>query len=84
MTTETYEGWVNRETWATYLWLSNDEVLYNEALEVAKQEFDYNHQRDDAMKELVELLHDQSLMRNDIGSLWRVDWTEIVEAFKEE
>lgn len=26
---DTYEGWSNRETWATNLWLANDHGLYN-------------------------------------------------------
>jgi hypothetical protein len=30
----TYNGWSNYPTWAVNLWLSNDEGLYREALEV--------------------------------------------------
>lgn len=31
----TYNGWSNYPTWAVNLWLSNDEGLHNEALEIA-------------------------------------------------
>jgi hypothetical protein len=34
---ETYNGWKNRETWAFNLHWSNDQGLYNETLEQAKQ-----------------------------------------------
>lgn len=30
MTTTTYEGWSNRETWCANLWLANDYGLYTE------------------------------------------------------
>lgn len=35
---ETYQGWKNYPTWAVNLWLSNDEPLYREALEMAAEE----------------------------------------------
>lgn len=33
---ETYNGWSNYPTWAVNLWLGNDEVLYNEVVEMAE------------------------------------------------
>lgn len=35
MTDETYNGWKNYPTWAVNLWLSNDEGLADEALDLA-------------------------------------------------
>ena len=35
-----YEGWSNRETWATALHIDNDQVLLEMALEYARQEID--------------------------------------------
>ena len=36
MTTEEFNGWSNRETWATALWISNDQVLYEIARDYAR------------------------------------------------
>lgn len=35
---EEYQGWTNRETWATNLWISNDQALYEIARDYARQE----------------------------------------------
>lgn len=35
MNDQSYNGWSNYPTWAVNLWLSNDEPLYREALEIA-------------------------------------------------
>jgi hypothetical protein len=40
MSEETYNGWTNRETWATNLHLDNDQYLYETAREYAKQELE--------------------------------------------
>ena len=32
-----YHGWTNRETWATYLWLSNDPAAYGRAVKLARE-----------------------------------------------
>lgn len=35
---EDYNGWTNRETWATNLWIENDRGLYEFAIGYAKEE----------------------------------------------
>ncbi len=95
---EEYNGWTNRETWALNLHLTNDEWLYNEVRSLLKQKYEFKHQKDDALRTFVEDLkynlyegeyEGETLklfinMFDDIGSLWRVNYTEIVKTFLEE
>ena len=58
MTTATYNGWANYETWYVTLWIQNDEGLYNEAKQCA------NYQ------ELVDLLYDCGSKETPDGVKW--------------
>ena len=87
--TEEYQGWSNRETWACNLWLTNEEGIYNEMMELTKRYPD-KYELAVAIKDYVEELADIRaespgllMMFDDIGSLWRVDWVEIAEGFCE-
>ncbi len=96
MTTKTdeYNGWTNRETWAVHLWLSNDEGME----QMARTTIASGDARglkihgDDALQEDTELLLDpayhqwpeQNAMREDVGSLWRVNWREVADAFRDD
>jgi hypothetical protein len=84
---ETYNGWRNRETWATALWLSNDYMLYRLTCEVVRVAVRDGERVDDAMREHVEALFALDVapdgMRGDVGSLWRVDWQEVADSFSE-
>ena len=85
-----YNGWSNRETWAVNLWLSNDQGMYSEACRIIKDAEDAED-AEEKIKEYVEdlkvLLNEEGAdelkgMFNDIGSMWRVNWKELVEAWR--
>ena len=40
MRVEEYNGWSNRETWATNLHITNDQYLYETAIDYTKQEIE--------------------------------------------
>jgi len=96
MSSETYNGYTNRETWAMALWLSNTEQYYHAAREVLAQEYEYKCLRDDALKDWVDdvlnpahyandrLTEELESWRDDFGSMWRVDWPEVVESLTDE
>ena len=99
---EQYNGWTNRETWATKLHLDNDQALNEYAWEYAREEV-AGHDKGEAinayhlgetLKNWVEedLLtlenvagnRDLWMMLTDIGSLYRVNWREIAQAYLDE
>ena len=91
-----YNGWTNRETWATALHLSNDEYLYNTCLELCddRKKWSAGDAIEQWVTEEVEtVLHPQHgeasaewvrLLISDVGSFWRVNWTEVASSFIDE
>jgi len=89
-----YNGWTNRETWAVALWINNEERLYNQAQDLVQearecQDNDALNCLSDALENFIYDFFDDEwenfkAMRNDIGSLWRVNWREIAESFLSE
>lgn len=92
MADEKYNGWTNRETWAAYLYIANDEGMYAEGRDLAKAD---DHNDGCCLENWFQCLVEDSVeggpefvqmrkMLFDIGSLWRVNWREIQEALTEE
>jgi hypothetical protein len=98
MEIQEYNGWSNRETWAANLWLTNDYGMTKD-LEIYFQELhkeeepttpeifrDFTEYIENYVGELFEfenLNPTTHSMMSDIGSLYRVNWREIAEGFKE-
>ena len=91
MVEEGYSGYENWETWNVSLWLSNDEGLYNQTIELmalnpprysklAKGYF--ADEASEALKEYVEELLDEDVITDKI-SIHRVDWQEVLMDFVE-
>ena len=92
--TEQYNGWANRETWALQLNLTNDQGLYEWALEHVLPEVENDPNVSpmrvgQLVKDFAEWLIDEcpgqaaDCMRADVGSFWRVDVAELGEAWLE-
>jgi hypothetical protein len=87
-----YNGWTNRETWATALYINNDEGLINPLNEVAKLHDNLNDMAEEIESFINEVLdfdnistnRNAFLMLQDIGSLYRVNWREIAESIMSE
>ena len=87
-----YNGWTNRETWATALHITNDGGLINPLNEVAKLHDNLNDMADEIEAFISEVLEFDNistnrsafLMLQDIGSLYRVNWREIAESIMSE
>jgi len=99
---EEYNGWSNRETWATALHINNDQSLQEIAQDYTRQEIEGHDESEeinayylgqtfrswieDDLLTLENISGNQGLfsMLTDIGSLYRVDWTEIADSFLSE
>lgn len=86
---EERNGWSNHETWALNLWLSSDPVLFEEARKAAKERGAEGLR--EYVEELFEMFFDDpyaykgmATMIREVGSLWRVAWDELAEAFAED
>lgn len=84
-----YNGWTNRETWATMLHIDNDEGLLLPLVEVAQRHENVREVAEEVEAFITEdvLTFDNVstnrnafLMLTDIGSLYRVNWQEIAQS----
>jgi len=93
-----YNGWSNRETWATMLWINNEQGLTEQVRFLAEDashpdEADSPISAKTALANALEKLFDELFdfdnlfenralytIRDDIGSMYRVDWREIAAA----
>ena len=91
MEEEGYSGYENWETWNVSLWLSNDEGLYNQTIDLMSQnppEYSkpakayFADQASEAVEEFVEELLDENVITDKI-SIHRVDWQEVLMDFIE-
>jgi hypothetical protein len=90
LTTDTYNDWTNRETWAVYLYITNEQGLYSEYVDLINRNTDireFARELEDWFTATIwDLLEDRGTdytVRNmilDIGSMWRVNWRELAEA----
>ena len=87
---EKYQGWTNWETWNVNLWLTNDQSVYELTKELLGYEYEYEFKRAEALRDWIYDLvhgHKEEVIEqyiNDDISLHRVNYEEIIEAFKEE
>lgn len=96
---EKYNGWTNRETWAVKLHWDNNEgdyIFFTAEARRQKGEGVSAFEFAEFLKEQAEDIFDTvingqtphnegaRLFVADVGSLWRVNWIEIAEAYYEE
>ena len=89
MSEDGYSGYENWETWNVSLWLSNDEGLYNQTIEIMDQNSPrysepakayFADKASEALEEFVEELLDENVITDKI-SIHRVDWQEVMMDF---
>lgn len=96
METQEYNGWTNRETWATMLYIDNDQGLYETAKDYAVTALEEHSGEESEARyclaetlenwfdtlagDFTELSFEVYSMLRDIGSLYRVNWREIADS----
>ena len=84
VTTE-HNGWTNRETWLTNLWLNNDIGSYEQLQEICRRDCEAWEKVEELEAQFQDQLEDMyevpSFWSDILGtSLDRVDWYRIIEA----
>ena len=89
MSEDGYSGYENWETWNVSLWLSNDEGLYNQSIQIMLDnppryskpaQAYFADEASEALEEFVEELLDENVITDKI-SIHRVDWQEVMMDF---
>ena len=89
MAEEGYQGYENWETWNVSLWLSNDEGLYNQTIDIMAENIPryseiatayFADEASETFEEFVEELLDDNIITDKI-SLHRVNWQEVLQGF---
>lgn len=89
ISTQTYQGWSNRETWLGSLWLGNDEGLYELLCHAVRE----NNTISETAMYIEEELRQQLEDEIDVACLWQdllgwafdqINWIEIVASNFEE
>jgi hypothetical protein len=99
MSDNAYQGWANRETWALMLHVNNDQALSETFREGARLNHEESGNVEEAAKDLAESVFTRqgwadyygsewpswaADAAHEIGSLWRVDWSEVAAALLED
>jgi hypothetical protein len=86
-----YNGYENYETWALSLHLTNTQGLYNPFMEIVgsnKSNIDKADELKVWVEDMYETFYDGNLdtfsediksMMKDIGSIWRINWLEVIK-----
>lgn len=91
MTTETYQGWTNRETWCVALWLNNEQGLQEGARDACNCDGEMLQEAAETLSRYVDdLIEDdendpRGMMLDLINcALARCNFAEIASKFREE
>lgn len=83
-----YNGWSNYETWATALWLDNEEGSQYEASRIVRHNNIDDGSAAGALKEWVEEMRpdEPASLFSDLltSAMQEIDWQEIAEHFKDD